>query len=68
MNPKVPNGSRAAVPRFFSIASVASQLDVSQKTVRRWIDAKELPVHQIGRQLRISEPDLAAFLARARRS
>lgn len=67
MNPKAPNGSRP-VPRFFSIATVAAHLDVSQKTVRRWIAAGELMVYQIGGQLRISEPDLAAFLARARRS
>ncbi len=68
MKPEVSNGPRSAVPRLFSIATVAAHLDVSQKTVRRWIAAGELTVHQIGGQLRVSEPDLAAFLARARRS
>jgi excisionase family DNA binding protein len=49
-----------------SVATVALQLDVSEKTVRRFIDDGELPVHRIGRQVRISEPDLAAFIARSR--
>lgn len=67
MKPVLPAGPRSAVPRCFSIPTVAAQLDVSPKTVRRWIDAGDLPVHRLGRQLRISEPDLAAFLARSRR-
>lgn len=53
--------------QLYSIETVAERLDVSTKTVRRWISAGELPVHQLGRQLRISEADLAAFVARSRR-
>jgi len=53
-------------PRLLSIATVALHLDVSQKTIRRLIDAGELPIHRIGRQIRISEPDLAAYIARSR--
>jgi excisionase family DNA binding protein len=53
-------------PRLMSVAAVALQLDVSQKTVRRLIEDGELPIHRIGRQIRISEPDLAAFIARSR--
>ena len=41
-------------------------MKVDPKTVRRWIDRGELPVHRLGRQIRISEPDLMAFV-RARR-
>ncbi len=41
-------------------------LDVNPKTVRRWIATGLLPVHRLGRQIRISEPDLAAFIARSR--
>jgi len=67
MKPGMPAGPRSALPRLLSIAKVAVQLDVSQKTVRRLIEAGELPVHDVGRQLRISETDLAAFLARSRR-
>jgi excisionase family DNA binding protein len=56
----------AMVPRLFSIETVAAMLEVSPKTVRRWIAAGLLPVHRLGRQIRISEPDLAAFIARSR--
>ena len=54
------------VPPLFSIPEVAVCLKVSPKTVRRWIDQGDLPVHRLGRQIRISEPDLSAFV-RARR-
>jgi excisionase family DNA binding protein len=30
--------------------------------VRRWIATDDLPMHRLGRQLRISEAKLAAFL------
>ncbi len=54
------------LPRLLSIERVAELLDVSTKTVRRWIDRKLLPVHRLGRQLRVSEVDLATFLTRSR--
>jgi len=50
--------------RQLTISDVALRLQVSTKTVRRWIDAGALPVHRLGRLLRISEQDLAVFLAR----
>jgi excisionase family DNA binding protein len=62
-----PTTMVAALPRLLSMAKVSTQLDVSQKTVRRWIERGELPVHRLGRQLRISETDLAAFVAKSRR-
>jgi excisionase family DNA binding protein len=49
--------------RFFSPDLVAEQLSVSTKTIRRWIDRGELRAHRLGRQIRISEDDLFAFLA-----
>ena len=52
--------------QFYSIETVAEHLKVSTKTVRRWIAAGDLAVHRLGRQLRISDADLAAFLARNR--
>lgn len=54
------------LPRLLSIMRVAELCDVSTKTVRRWIAQKLIPVHRLGRQLRIGEPDLAAFLMRSR--
>jgi excisionase family DNA binding protein len=35
-------------------------------TIRRWIAADDLIIHRLGRQVRISEIDLAVFLARRR--
>jgi excisionase family DNA binding protein len=67
MTPEKPLGPRSAASRLFSIAKVALFLDVSQKTVRRLIEAGDLPVHDVGRQLRISDTDLTAYLARSRR-
>ncbi len=48
--------------RFFTIAQVADLLVVSTRSVRRWIAAGELLAHKFGRQVRISEIDLKAFV------
>jgi excisionase family DNA binding protein len=53
-------------PRILAVADVAHRLDVSTKTVRRWIEQGDLRVHRLGRQLRISEEDLSAFINRGR--
>ena len=66
MTSDTKTGGRSAVPRLFSIAKVAAQLDISVKTVRREIQRGELPVHRIGGQVRISEWDLAAYIAHRR--
>jgi len=52
--------------RQLTIIDIALRLQVSTKTVRRWIDAGTLPVHRLGRLLRISEQDLTVFLAQQR--
>jgi excisionase family DNA binding protein len=59
------NIARRASPalRFLTIGDVADCLNVTTRTVRRWIDSGLLRVHRIGRTVRISEADLAAFLA-----
>ena len=49
-------------PRLLSVAAVADRLDVSTKTVRRWIAAGELRIHRLGRSVRIGETDLQKFL------
>ncbi len=51
---------------FHTIPSVADRLRVSNKSVRRWIKNGELIAHRLGRQWRISEADLAIFLAARR--
>jgi excisionase family DNA binding protein len=53
--------------RFRSVNDIAEKLDVSTKTVRRWIESGELHVHRFGRRVRIADEDLAAFIALRRR-
>lgn len=49
--------------KFFTIAEVAERLEVSTRTVRRWIEAGDLVVHRFNGIVRISEKDLRSFLA-----
>ena len=57
----------AQVPAMLTVSDVAARLQVCTKTVRRWIDRSELRVHRMGRQLRISEDDVATFIAVTRK-
>lgn len=52
----------SSLTRLLSLHQVADLLQVSAKTVRRWIEAGDLPVHRLGRQPRISAIDLEDFL------
>jgi excisionase family DNA binding protein len=52
--------------KFFTIPEVAECLNVSTRTVRRWIKRGELIAHRLGGVVRIAESDLRAFLARYR--
>lgn len=54
--------------RHLTIIDVAERLQVSTRTVRRWIDQGELRIHRLGRQLRVTEDDLALFLNQRCRS
>jgi excisionase family DNA binding protein len=51
------------LPRYYAIKTVAEALDVSTRTVRRWIANGDLVAHRIDGVVRISESDLRAFLA-----
>jgi excisionase family DNA binding protein len=55
-------GHRLGV-KFFTVDDIARQLNVSPRTVHRWIANHQLVVHRIGRAVRISDADLKAFLA-----
>jgi excisionase family DNA binding protein len=46
-----------------TIAETAEILSTSSRTVRRLVASGALPVHRFGRLVRISEADIAAFLA-----
>lgn len=58
-----PTGRRKVDLRFFNVGDIALQLNVSPRTVHRWIANHQLVVHRIGRAVRVSEADLKAFLA-----
>lgn len=47
---------------LITIEQAAAHLAVSTRTIRRWIRAKHLAAHRLGRCWRIAKTDLAAFL------
>lgn len=57
------NSRRDKPTQFFTIAEVAERLDVSTRTVRRWIRSGDLVAHRFGGVVRIAESDLRSFLA-----
>jgi excisionase family DNA binding protein len=52
---------------MMSIADLADTMDVSTKTIQRWIASGALHAHHFGRIVRIAEEDAAAFSAAQRR-
>jgi excisionase family DNA binding protein len=52
--------------RFYTIQEVSDSLEISSRTVSRWIARGELIAHQLGRSVRIADDDLRAFLVRRR--
>jgi excisionase family DNA binding protein len=48
---------------LLTVAEVALRLNASEKTIRRLIDSKQLPVIRCGRLLRIHPDDLERFIA-----
>jgi excisionase family DNA binding protein len=57
----------AAVERFVTIDAISDLLGVCDRTVRRWAEAKKLGDHKFGGAVRITEHELTAFIAGARR-
>ena len=49
---------------LMTVAEVAEHLKVDPKTVRRAIKKGEMHFHYVGRQIRIPQDELAAFLGR----
>ncbi len=50
------------LPRLFTIAEVAEYLGISQRTVRRMVKIRVLPVVRIGRSIRVSESALTRLV------
>jgi excisionase family DNA binding protein len=60
----VPDSRRHhGLPKCYAISSVAEALNVSTRTIRRWIANSDLAVHRIDGVVRIAEADLRSFLA-----
>ena len=53
-------------PPLQSISTIAQRLDVSEKSVRRYIERGLLRAYKVVGQIRIAEEDLMAFLASCR--
>ena len=51
-----------AIALLLTIPQAAEVLQVSERSVRRWIDRGDLVPHRFGRQWRISQADLEAFI------
>ena len=47
---------------MITVAEVAKKLNVTPKTVQRWITEKRLPAYQFGREYRIKEEDFESFV------
>jgi excisionase family DNA binding protein len=60
------SSANGSAPSFLKAPEVAELLGVSTKTVRRLLDAGELPFHRFRRSIRISEADYPSFAARHR--
>lgn len=63
-NPHITGTARArAVTKLRTIEETAELWNVSPRTVYRLIKSGALPAHRFGRLVRISDADIAAFLA-----
>jgi excisionase family DNA binding protein len=57
------NSSGTEIPKFFTVMQIAEMLDVSTRTIWRWIKSDGLAVHRFNGVVRVAEADLKAFLA-----
>ena len=63
---KSSGAAPAAWEKFYTACDVAELLEVSLRSVRRWIEAGELAAHRFGAAVRIADADLKEFVARRR--
>ncbi len=59
----MPSNAKPKIKAFWTVPDIAQYLDVSPRSVWRWIYAGDLVAHRFGRSVRISDSDLRAFLA-----
>jgi excisionase family DNA binding protein len=53
----------SGLPKYYPIKAVAEALDVSPRTVKRWIANGDLIAHRVDRVVRVADTDLRTFLA-----
>lgn len=58
----MPSNTKYKAEPMLDIVDVAETCRVSDKTVRRWIQAGDLPAAKLGGQWRIRHRDLNAFV------
>ena len=58
----MPSNTKYKPESMLDIVDVAETCRVSDKTVRRWIQAGDLPAARLGNQWRIFPHDLKAFV------
>ncbi len=57
--------SEHASTRFLTVKDVAELFQVTERTVRNWIERGDLPVHRFGGVTRISPQNLDDFIVHA---
>lgn len=63
-NPPVqgPQPKMWRAPQLLTVEDAAIRLSVSTKSIRRWIEAGELPAVRLGRAVRVEEAAVADFI------
>ena len=56
-------GRNGGLSKYYRIEAVAEALDVSPRTVRRWIANGNLIAHRVDRVVRVGDMNLRTFLA-----
>jgi excisionase family DNA binding protein len=64
MSQERPSQQRSDLPRYLSVADVASVLGVEHKLIRKLIRSGKLAAVKVGPLLRISQLELETYLAR----
>ena len=63
MKTSIPSPKHAPM---LTVDAIAEHLDVSTKSVRRWVASGALVAHRMGRLMRVSPDDLRSFLNKQR--
>jgi len=53
---------------YYTLKDIAERLQVSYRTVYRWVRAGKLPAYKFGTEWRVKESDLREFIERHRAS